>query len=149
MEILIIWLWGYIFCFARAYFRAYPTGRSKQMLSDRLRPPGRKMRLEHAPVGRRIVFGPSAATQTKRIFAPGMHRGGRCTDAPNDRSLFHRVHLAVSLYRGHRFRGQRFRVCAAAFAINDAATSSARALAGGGWASVPPSMASFRARGLP
>jgi hypothetical protein len=39
---------------------------------------------------------------------------------------------AKGLYRAHRFRGHRFRVCAAAFAINIADASSARALAGGG-----------------
>jgi hypothetical protein len=145
MEILIIWLWGYIFCFARAYFRAYPTGRSKQMLSDRLRPPGRKMRLEHAPVGRRIVFGPSAATQTKRIFAPGMHRGGcpkwslAFPSGPPDSEPVSSASLPLPLLP----------VCAAAFTINVAAASSARALAGGGWPSAPPSMASFSTRGRP
>jgi hypothetical protein len=128
--------------------RTSPMGRRKQTLSDRLRPSGPKMRLEHAPAGRRIVIGPSAAMQTRRIFAPGMRRGGRCTDAPNDRS-FHRAHLAVSLYRGHRFRGQRFCVCARDFAINVAVGSSAHALAGGSWASALPSMASFPARGRP
>jgi hypothetical protein len=66
-----------------------------------------------------------------------MRRGGRYADAKNDRSLLPRARLAVSLYqghrfRGHRFRGQRFRVCVATFAINVAATSSSRALAGGG-----------------
>jgi hypothetical protein len=45
--------------------------------------------------------------------------------------------------------GQRFRVCAAAFAINGVAACSVRALAGGGWAFAPPSMASFPARGQP
>jgi hypothetical protein len=91
--------------------------------------------------GRCIVTGPSAAMQTRRIFAPGMCHGGRCADVPSDRSLLHRARLATSMYRGHRFRGQRSRVCAAVFAINVAAASSARALAGGGWASAPPSMA--------
>jgi hypothetical protein len=56
------------------------------------------------------------------------------------------------MYRGYRFcghcfRGQRFRIYAAAFVINVVGASSARALTGGGWASAPPSMASFPARG--
>jgi hypothetical protein len=46
-------------------------------LSDRLRPPGPKMHLVPPLTGRRIVTGPSAATETRRIFVPGMRRGGR------------------------------------------------------------------------
>jgi hypothetical protein len=120
------------------HLRSSPTG------SVRLHPRGPKMRLKHASAGRYIVTRLSAATQTRRIFAPEMRRGGRCADAPNDRSLFHRVWVAASLYRGHRFRA-----CAAAFAINVAAACSTRALADGGWASVPLSMASFLARDRP
>jgi hypothetical protein len=56
---------------------------------------------------------------------------------------------AIGLYRGHRFHGQRFRVCAATFAINGAVACSACALAGGSWASAPPLMASYPARGRP
>jgi hypothetical protein len=86
---------------------------------------------------------------TRRIFAPGMCLGGRCADAESVRSRLHRIRLAASLYRGHRFRDQRFRICAAAFAINGVDASSAHALAGGGWASAPPSIASYPARGRP
>jgi hypothetical protein len=85
-----------------------------------------------------------AATQTRRIFASGIRRGERCVDAPNDRSHFHRTRLAASLHREHHFRGQRFRVCAATFAINIAAACCA--LAGGGWAALN---GIFPARGRP
>jgi hypothetical protein len=130
-----------------------PTGRSKQTLSNHLRPRTLKMCQEPNPVARRILTGPSAETQIQCIFAPGMHRGGRCTDAPSDCSFFHQAHLAAS-YRavssdrfcGRCFCGHHFRVyvciCAVAFVINVVAASSAHTLVGGSWASAPPSIAS-------
>jgi hypothetical protein len=62
--------------------------------------------LRGAQVTARVSIGPACQR------AIGLHRG-HC-------------------FRGHRFRSQRFHICVAAFVINVAATSSARALAGGG-----------------
>lgn len=101
--------------------RASPPARHKQTLSDRLRPSGRKMRLTPPLAARRIVTRASAATQTRRIFALGLRLRGRCADAKSVRSRLYWARLAASLYRGYRFcghrRGQRFRVCVAAFAM--------------------------------
>jgi hypothetical protein len=45
----------------RLAVRASPAARHKQMLSNRLRPPGRKIRLASPPAARCIVIGASAA----------------------------------------------------------------------------------------
>jgi hypothetical protein len=134
-----------------ADMRVSPAARRKWMFSDSLRALRSEMRLAPSPAVRRKVTGPSAETQTCRKYAPGLRLCGRSVDAQSVRSLPHRTrcHLAARLHRGHRFGGQRFRVCAAAFAINGAAACSARALTGGGWVSAPPSMASYPTRGRP
>jgi hypothetical protein len=122
--------------------------------ADRINPAGTPPRSKPSPAARRKVTGSSAETQIWPKYAPGLRLGGRYADAQSVRCGLHRARLAASLhgghrFRGHRFRGQRFRVCAAAFAMNAAASCSARALAGGGWASAPPSMASYPVRGRP
>jgi hypothetical protein len=59
--------------------------------------------------------------------------------------------LGSDLFQLYRFRGRRlggllFRFCAAAFAINGDASSSAKGLASSGWASTPPLMESCPTR---
>jgi hypothetical protein len=112
-------------------------GRRKQTMCDRLRSRGPKMLLHPAPTGRHIVYRASAATQTRRKYAARLRLCRRCAVAPSVRSLTPRDSLAATLYEGHRFRGQcfrgqRLRVCAAAFVFNVATACSMHTLASGG-----------------
>jgi hypothetical protein len=56
---------------------ASPTGRRKRTWINRLRPRGRKVRLEPGPGARRIVAGVSAETQMLPKFASSLHIRGR------------------------------------------------------------------------
>jgi hypothetical protein len=86
---------------SRAHFwlRASPTGRRKQMLSDRLCARGRKMRLHPALVGRCIVSGPSTETEMWCKYAARLRLRGRCAVAPSVVSLLPRACLVAILAR--------------------------------------------------
>jgi hypothetical protein len=78
------------------------------------------MRLTLSSAAQRKVIGPSAETQTCRKYTAGFRLCGRCVDA----KVSARVSTGPAWQRGHRFGGQRFRVCAAAFTNNGAAACS-------------------------
>jgi hypothetical protein len=69
------------------------------VVCNRLRMRGSEMHLHHAPMGRLIVSGTSAATQTQRKYAARLRLHGRCAVTPSVRSLVPLARLAVTLAR--------------------------------------------------